>query len=76
MALYLDVEPGETVLIGGARVAVQKKSGSRVRLRIEADAVVSLQKGDAEPIADTDPVRQDRDGTQQRQRLLRRPVPV
>ena len=43
--LYLDVDSGETVLIGGSRVTLQKKSGSRARLMIESADEVTLDRG-------------------------------
>lgn len=43
--LYLDVDAGETVLIDGHRVTLQKKSGARARLLIESEGEVTLDRG-------------------------------
>lgn len=41
--LFLDLRPGEAISIGGkAVVAVEEKSGQRVRLRVEADRSVPI----------------------------------
>lgn len=45
MALLLEVEAGETVIIGGSRISVQRKSGAKVRLRIESPDEVHLDRG-------------------------------
>lgn len=43
--LYLDIDAGETVMIGGSRVTLQKKSGARARLLIESEDEVTLDRG-------------------------------
>lgn len=43
--LFLDLRPGEAIKIGGkAKVAVEEKSGQRVRLRVEADRSVPIER--------------------------------
>lgn len=42
MALYLDVGPDDALRLGTTLVYVERKSGTRVRLRIEGDAKVEL----------------------------------
>lgn len=51
MALMLEVEPGQVVAIGQARVSVEQKTGSRVRLVIEApkDQAISLVQAQERP---------------------------
>ena len=45
--LFLDLRPGEAIRIGGeARVAVEEKSGQRVRLRVEAEGSVPIFRDD------------------------------
>lgn len=38
MAFFTDLAPGDTLIIGGTSVTVERKSGKRVRLRVEGDA--------------------------------------
>lgn len=45
MALFLDVDHGETIVIGGSRITLQKKSGTRARLRIDSEEEVHLDRG-------------------------------
>ncbi|HRO60512.1 MAG TPA: hypothetical protein PKZ27_02765 [Rhodocyclaceae bacterium] len=40
MSFYTDLAPGDTLLIGGTLVTLEKKSGKRVRLKVEGDAKV------------------------------------
>lgn len=44
--LFLDLRPGEAIRIGGARVAIEEKSGQRVRLRVEAEGSVPIVRDD------------------------------
>lgn len=78
--LYLDVDAGETVTIGGSRVTLQKKSGARARLLIESEDEVALDRGvqaptprPAEPAAVATPA-PDRDSSPRP--LLFRPGPA
>lgn len=40
MAFYTDMAPGDTLVINGTIVTLEKKSGKRARLRVEGDAEV------------------------------------
>jgi hypothetical protein len=54
MALFLDAEVGDEVRIGESRVRIERKNGSRVRLRITSSEEIDHSKpGDtnAEPVA-------------------------
>lgn len=42
--LVTDLKVGETILIGGAQVIIEEKSGQRVRLRIKADESIKIEK--------------------------------
>jgi hypothetical protein len=44
MALSLEVDQGDTVRIGTTRVKIERKSGGKVRLRIESDYRVAVEK--------------------------------
>ncbi len=55
MAVFLDVAPGDRVLIGGNIVDVQEKSGRRTRLRIDSHADVKHQKAEAESVPSVRP---------------------
>ena len=45
MALFLEIEPGEGIVIGAdIRVKFEKKSGRKIRLRIEADRTVPIRR--------------------------------
>lgn len=49
MALFLDVVPGESILIGNnTRITVEDKTGRRTRLRIDAADGVRLTKAGEE----------------------------
>lgn len=55
MALYLDVGPADVLRIGGVTVTVERKTGSRARLRIENADDVRLLRNERDP--DTTPKR-------------------
>ena len=40
MTFYTDLEPGDTLQIGDTLVALEKKSGRKVRLKVVGDAEV------------------------------------
>lgn len=47
MALYLDLDIGDSVRIGADTVVqVERKSGSRVKLRIQSEYKVRLERSD------------------------------
>lgn len=51
MALVLDLRPGETLVLDGARIKVEllHKSGQLARLRVEAPQDVKIEKEVAAP---------------------------
>lgn len=68
MPLHLEVELGDSVRIGSTTVKIERKSGSRVRLSIDSDYRVSVEKDTATP-------RIQRPGTQPPvDRQVKRPV--
>lgn len=62
MALYLDVEPGDAVHIGGNTVVrIERKSGQRTRLRVDTEYKVTMERGDPpRPQPGHDPFHLDR----------------
>lgn len=45
MALFLELEPGEGITIGAnITVKLEKKTGRKVRLKIEADRLIPVKK--------------------------------
>lgn len=48
MALFLDIEPGDTVRIGQSSIVLEAKSGRRARLRIDSTEDVTHSKGGSE----------------------------
>lgn len=49
MALYLDVGPADVLRIGDITVTVERKTGSRARLRIENADDVRLLRNERDP---------------------------
>lgn len=49
MALYRDVQPGDTLRIGEITIEVEQKSGQRTRLRIDGAPEVQHVKAGAKP---------------------------
>ena len=47
MALFLEVEPGDTVRIGDSVIRVENKTGRRTRIRIDGSSDVDHQKAGA-----------------------------
>jgi len=74
VALLLEVEAGETVIIGGSRISVQRKSGAKVRLRIESPDEVHLDRGMGNEAAPAAEVRKSE--TPEQRPLLSRNIPV
>ena len=52
MALYLELEPGDSLKIGGSTVKMESKTGKRARFRIDSrDDVRHVKAGDTTPDA-------------------------
>lgn len=50
MAVYMDLAQGDTLVIGGSRVRIERKSGQRVRLMIDSqEDIERIKAGDDVP---------------------------
>jgi hypothetical protein len=56
--LYLDIDAGRSIYVGKAKVTVEKKTGRKVRLRIDADSSVCVTQ-DGGHIAQKKPIAQE-----------------
>jgi hypothetical protein len=52
MALFLDVSPGDRVIIGGTIVTVEEKSGRRIRFRIDTHADVKHERAERRAVGE------------------------